>query len=115
MKEILLRKEATQDLSAGALAFTYEFVRDGQLDAIMVNFSAACSQVFTVTFDSLTGANYDVIVKSDTLSSAVDYVYQPTRPLWFRKGDKIVVGITSGGTAVAYMTAFLKEVETWAQ
>lgn len=113
MKEVLLRKEATQDLAAGALAYSYEFTRDGVLDEVRINFSASCSQTVTITFDSVTGANYDVILKTDILSSAVDYVYQPTRPLWFQKGDKINIGITTGGTAVAYMTAFLKEVHTW--
>jgi hypothetical protein len=113
MKQVLLRKEATQDLAAGALAYSYEFTRDGVLDQLLVNFSAACSQTVTVTFDSLTHANYDVIMKSEVLSSASDFMYQPARPIFFQKGDKLVVGITSGGAAVAYMTAFLKEIQTW--
>jgi c-di-GMP-binding flagellar brake protein YcgR len=113
MKEVILRKEATQDLAAGALAYSYEFLKDGVLDQLMVNFSAACSQTITITFDSQTHANYDVILKSEVLSSAVDFLYQPTRPIFFQKGDKVVVGITSGGAAVAFMTAFLKEVHTW--
>jgi hypothetical protein len=113
MKEVILRKEATQDLAAGALAYTYEFTRDGVLDDIRINFSAVCSQTVTITFDSVTGSNYDVILKTDILSSNLDYTYQPTRPIFFQKGDKLVVGITSGGAAVAYMTAFLKEVHTW--
>lgn len=113
MKEIVLRKEATQNLAAGALAYSYEFTRDGALDDLRINFSAACSQTVTVTFDSVTGENYDVVLKTDILSAAVDYTYQPTRPLFFQKGDKLVVGITSGGTAVAYMTAFVKQIETF--
>ena len=113
MKQVLLRKEATQDLAAGALAYTYEFTRDGVLDDLRIHFSASCSQTVTVKFDSLTHANYDVTLKTDILSSATDYTYQPPRPIFFQKGDKLVVGITSGGMAVAYMTAFLKEVHTW--
>lgn len=113
-KEVMLRKEATQDLSAGALAYSYEFTRDGELDEVRINFTnAACSQTVTITFDSGTGANYDTILKTEILSSAADFVYKPTRPDFFKKGDKLVVGITSGGTAVAWMTAFLKERNTF--
>ena len=113
MKEVVLRKETSKDLSSGALAYTYEFTRDGVLEDIKFNFSASCSQTVTVTFDSVTGANYDTLLKTEVLSSASDFYYQPTRPVFFQKGDKLVVGITSGGTAVAYMTAFLKEVATF--
>jgi hypothetical protein len=113
MKEVVMRKEASQDLAAGALAYTYEFTRDGVLDDIKFNFSAACSQTVTITFDSVTGANYDTILKTEVMSSASDFYYQPTRPVFFQKGDKLVVGITSGGAAVAYMTAFLRDVATF--
>lgn len=115
MKEVRLTKTATQDLAAGALAYSYEFDRDGVLDFIEIHFSAACSQTVTVSKDSVIGANYDTVYKTDVLSSATNYTYQPTRPIPYNKGDKILVGITSGGTAVAYMTAHLKEVATWAR
>jgi len=113
MKKVLQRKEATQNLAAGALAYSYEFTRDGFLEDVRVNFSAACSQAVTITFDSITGDNYDVILKSETLSAAVDFYHQPARPIFFQKGDKLAIGITSGGTAVAYMTAFISEVDTF--
>lgn len=113
MKNVVYRKEATQDLLAGALAFTHTFTKDGELDEVRINFSAACSQTVTITFDSVTGANYDVILKTDVLSAASDYVYKPTRPDFFRAGDAVRIGITSGGTAIAYMTAFIRDVETF--
>ena len=113
MKTVVYRKEATQNLAAGALAYSYEFTRDGELDEIRFNFSAACSQVLTVTFDSVTGANYDTVLLNETLYAADDFVYKPSRPSFFQKGDKLVVGITSGGSAVVYMTAFLRDANTF--
>jgi hypothetical protein len=113
MKTVVYRKEASQDLSTGALAYSYEFTRDGVVDEIRINFTAACSQTITITFDSATHANYDVVLKTEVLSSASDFIYKPTRPDFFQKGDKLVVGITSGGTAVANMTAFLQDANTF--
>jgi hypothetical protein len=113
MKSVILRKEATQNLAGGALAYSYEFTRDGYLDDVRINFSAACSQAVTITFNSKTHANYDVILKSETLSAAVDFYHQPARPIFFQKGDALDIGITSGGAAVAYMTALISEVDTF--
>lgn len=113
-KLIRLRKTATQDLAAGALAFSYTFLRDGYLDFIEAKLSAACSQAVVVTKDNVTGAAYDAVLKSETLSSATAWTYQPTRKIPFAKGDILLIGITSGGTAVAGLTIHLEEVMTWA-
>ena len=112
-QKIKITETATQALGAGALAYSYTFLRDGYLDGVEIHFSGACSQTVSVTRDSVDGANYDTVLKSEALSVVTDFTYFPSRKRYFRKGDIIKIGITSGGSTTAYLTALLEEEHTW--
>jgi hypothetical protein len=43
----------------------------------------------TITINSGAGAAYDALLLSVDMTAVTDYVYQPTRPLVFEKGDTI--------------------------
>jgi len=103
----------TQALGAGALAYSYTFLKDGYLDRVEAHFSGACSQTLTIVRDALAGAAYDTTLVSQALGGVTDYTYQPTRRIYFRKGDILLVGITSGGATTAGVTVFMEEDPTW--
>ena len=108
-----ITETATQALGAAALAYSYEFLKDGYLDNIEFKFSGACSQTLTVTRDNLDGAAYDAVLKTQALGGATYFTYQPVRKIYFRKGDILLVGITSGGATTVGMTAFMEGGLTW--
>lgn len=103
----------SQDLAAAALEKSYTMTKDGVLDWVGFGFNVACSQTITITRDSIDGANYDFVIKSETLVAATSFFYQPARPIVLFTGDILKVEIDTGGAAIAYMTAMLKEGGTW--
>lgn len=110
----MINQTATQDLSAGAMTFTYEMQHDGYLSAIYIGFSTGSSNTITVTYDSADGSGFDIPLDAETLSNNTSYKYTPgykTNPL--NKGDIVKVTITTGGSATASLTAKILEEPTW--
>lgn len=105
----ILKKTGSQDLGSGALSVATSFGKKWQLTGVYIHFDASCSQTVTVTRDSADGANYDTVLKEETLSAATDFTFKPTEEL-LKSGEEISVGIDSGGSATAYLTIIGKEV-----
>jgi len=73
---------------SGAISVALDPGRDYQLDSLRLHFSAAAAnENFTVTLDSVAGAEYDAVVLTQSTNGITDYVYQWTREPSFRNGD----------------------------
>lgn len=120
MKPIQAYKDS-QDLSAGAMQFDITIgsgdsrgVEDNvELDAVMLKFSSAVSQVVTIShLDATDPTNYSFVLATTTLSSATDYVYRPDSKPKFKRGDVIRVSVANSGTPAitAYAKVHVREV-----
>jgi len=92
------KSETSQDLSAGALSLTLTPSRDAFVHLAAIHFSGNVSQTVTVKLTSPTGANYVFEIKSTTLSSADDFVYEPNKPLLVPSGWTLTLASTNSGT-----------------
>ena len=109
-----IRQTASQDLSASGLSSSYTMQKDGRVGWVGIKFSTTISETVTITFDSVDGANYDVIIDSTDISSGTNYAYVPSSPILLKKGDILKVTTTNnGGSGIAYMTMFICEFETF--
>ncbi len=107
----ILKASGTQNLATGALSLSTAHNTRWKLTSVEVHFSASCSQVVTVTKDSIVGVNYDTVLDKQTLVTATDYVFRPTGEEIFDVGDEINLGIsTAGGAPTAYATIYGIEV-----
>lgn len=52
----------------------------------------------TITLDANAGAAYDVVLKTQDMTSVTDFVYQPTYPMYFDNGDALVFAWANGST-----------------
>lgn len=92
-----LRASGTADLSAAALALTSAFAKKILVKAVTIKADAVMTQTATVTLDSKTGASYDVILDSQDMVAATDYVWIPDGDLFLDAGDEILVECTAAG------------------
>lgn len=82
-----------------AIASTLEPAQMFQLEEMRIHLSAAgASGNLTVTLDANAGATYDTILFTQDMTSIVDLHWQPTRPINFTSGDKLVVAWANAGT-----------------
>ena len=78
--------------AAGAISRTVDPARAGWLDSVRIHLDAAsAAENFTTSIVSAAGAEYNVVLDVEAMSALTDYVYQPTRPHPFFKGDKIKI------------------------
>ena len=104
---------ASQLLSSAALSDTYEMLKDGFFFWAGLKADGNITETVTVEFDSLDGATYDIILKTQNLSSATDFAYIPGAPIFLRKGDKIKITCTKAtATETVYSTICVQEVPT---
>ena len=108
-KKAIIKKTDSQDLSAAKLDMTTTFGKDWQLTGVYIHFDGNNSQTVTVTRNSTDGANYDTVLKEETLSSATDFTFKPTEEL-LESGDEITLEVSTGGSTTAYATIVGKEV-----
>jgi len=54
---------------------------------------------FTATLDSNAGTAYDFEMVTEDLTLLADYLYQPTKPIIFDKGDEIDFAYANAGSA----------------
>ena len=100
----LVRKESSQDLSAGALNYTTNFAAKTKVLQVFLHASTNISETVTISFNSTTGANYDTVIKSETLSSAANVAWIPDNFVLL-SGDEVTVTCTNGGgTGTVYVT-----------
>lgn len=95
-----MSRRVTRATGAAAIATTLAPNTPFQLEEIRVHLSAAAATVenLTVTVDSGTNAVYDVVLLTQAMNTVADVVYQPTRPLFFEKGDEIDVAYANTNT-----------------
>ena len=98
----------SQDLSAGALDFGFEFGQACELMTIYLSASINITESITVSFDSVNGATYDTVIDSKIFSAEKNYVYAAGGSLTFNEGDKIRIQVTNAnmvGTVYATVKA----------
>jgi len=104
-KLIKRRQKRILGIDAGAASINAGFAKRVKLFMVLVKVSVNISETITITFDSGSGANYDTVLATFTLSAQKNYAYIPTGEVWLEPGDDIVVAITNATTTgVAYVT-----------
>lgn len=90
----------SQNLASGALSYTTAFPagRTFKVDEVTLKASTGITETVTITRDSATGSNYDVVLVSETLSSATSFVFRPSGECTFFKGDQLKIQCTNNGT-----------------
>lgn len=94
--------------SAGRLqAGSYYYLR-----SVEVHVSENITETFSVTRDSILGANYDTELHSSAISAADDKTYTPEKDAHIiPPGDNVVVGVTAATTTgTAYAQMYLEEI-----
>jgi hypothetical protein len=75
---------------AGAMAESFSVLQPSVLKQVAVKVSATPADILTVTINSVTGAAYDVIVKTQDMSSIADsFVWVPDPGIMLRKDDSV--------------------------
>ena len=97
------KKQQTGSLAATALVFTYtipDLIGISALKNVMMKFSSGVTGDIVVTLDSIDGAAYDVVLKTQTVNGATSFVYAPEGEITFHKGDILQVDVpkTAGST-----------------
>ena len=101
----------SQDLSSAALSYTTSIGRNFKLEEVLIHFSQNVNETITVTKDSKSGANYDVVKRKRTMLDSKDFVYRPQGEENYRAGDEVKVECTNTyGIAVAYAEILLSEM-----
>lgn len=77
---------------SGVLSYTLDPESTFQFEEVRLHLDAAGGAGdFTVTLQSRLGSAYNTVFNTQDMSSATDEHYQPTRPLQFEKGDKLLL------------------------
>ena len=100
----LVRKESSQALGTGALAYTTNFAAKTKVKAIMFHAASAITQTVTFTLDSKTNATYDTILASEDLVAESNYTYFPG-DLVLESGDELLISCTN--TAMPAITVYV--------
>lgn len=104
-------KTSSQDLSSAALSYTTDYGRKRKIESISIHFSVAVTETITVTLDSATGANYDVVLDTTSLVAGTDYIFRPQGELNLQVGDEIKVACTNANTTgIAYLAIKASEM-----
>jgi len=99
------RKETSQDLSSAALAYTTNFAAKTIIKSIMVHASVPITETITISFNSLTGANYDTVLVTQGLVAESNLFYLPPGELILLSGDEIDIACTNVNvTGTVYVT-----------
>jgi hypothetical protein len=83
---------------AAALAATLAPDRAFQLLEVRIHLNAAGGAGdLTATLDANAGAAYDINIIKQDMTLVTDYIYQPSIPLQFEKGDEIDFAFANAG------------------
>lgn len=100
---------ASQNLATGALSqvFTVD-QEDMELLSVNIGFTAAVSQVISVTHKSIKGlTTYMFVIDTITTSSATSYRYKANPPDFLKRGDTITVACANSGTPASTAYAMI--------
>jgi len=92
-----LSKDSTtsQDLSLGALDYTFNFNQERKVEQVIFKFSQAVSETIIISIDSENGANYDAPFQEIVLVAESSYIWRPQGECNLRKLDKLRVQCTN--------------------
>ena len=94
--------------TTGAIASTVAPDHAFQLLEVRLHLNGAGGATGVVTFsgtvDALAGAPYDVVLLTQDMEAITDYVYQPTYPQIFAKGDEIDFAYANGSNKTYGLT-----------
>lgn len=109
----ITKKTSSKDLSTStALSYTTNFAKTTKILGVMFHFSAATSETVTISVDNSVGSNYDTLVKSQALTSATDYFWQPDNEFIISSADEIKVTCTCANYAnTVYVTVLGEDGE----
>jgi len=85
----------SQNFASAELNYTTSIGRKFKLERIHFHASVNITETITITLDSKQGANYDVILRSKSLSGEQDYVYIPDQECNLEAGDEIKIQCTN--------------------
>lgn len=111
-KNLTLKPDITtsQDLSLAALSYTTSISRKFRLLEVTLRASVPITETITLTKDSKQGSNYDVVLRTVSLSSGQNFVYRPEVSEAFQSGDELKVQCTSaGGVGTVYVVIKVSE------
>ncbi len=104
---------ASQNLANGALSQVITIDKENmELLCVSIGFSAAVSQVISVTHKSVQGlTTYVFVLDSTTTSSATTYRYKANPPDVMKRGDTLTVACANSGTpaSIAYARIMFRE------
>jgi len=100
----------TQSLLAAPLDYTTSINRKFKLSSITFHFGAGVTEVITITKDSVQGADYDIVLKSISLSGGTSYIFRPESDEDFQEGDEVRIQCTNV-TAVTDVFCVIKTRE----
>jgi len=84
--------------AGGALDLTVTPTEAGQLEGVRITLGAAsAAENLTISLVSALGPEYNVTLDLEAMSGLTYYVWQPTRPHPFFKGDGIRVQYANSG------------------
>lgn len=91
---------ASQNLATGALSQVLTIADENvELLSVNIGFSAAVSQVISVTHKSVNDlTKYIFVVDTATTSSATTYRYKANPPDLLKRGDTITIACANSGT-----------------
>lgn len=104
-----MSRHVIKNTSSGTLGsdliYTTGFNNDWALHSVSIHFSDSYNKTVTLTIDSGTGSNYDVILFREEVKSDEDFLYMPDSDLLFANDDQIKVTVEEKtGSVTAYIT-----------
>jgi len=88
----------TQDLSAGALSYTYTFTRPRSLHEVLISISTDITESLTITKHVAKGAAYSTSLVEADIIEEQEYTFRPQGKCDFAIGDGITIAMTNANT-----------------
>ncbi len=96
----IFKDSFSHDLQAAALNHITTFNTDFRLSFIAVNRAGSGGNItFETFFDSLDGANFDVLIATNSIGSNGQLIIFPDYDIYFAKGDELRLEAPSLGNA----------------
>ena len=102
MSKSVQKVSVTQDLNVAALSLQLAPTqRDVLLHMAAIHIDATVTQTVTLKIRTDDGVEFDILLDSTSLSSAQDYLYNPSKPVLIRAGWTVTLACTDTGISSA--------------